>query len=242
MKGFILAAGVGSRLKPWTDYHPKALVPVGGVPMLERVVNKMHQAGIEEIAVNCFHFADQIKDFVKSKNWDIRIFDERPELLETGGAILNAADFIDGEEPILVHNADILSNADFIALKQSNRTSHALATLLVSNRKSSRKLIFDEDMRLAGWHSISSGEFRPEVIENKSGYCELAFSGIYIISPKIIHVMKENGWKDKFPIMDFFLSTLHNNFYSGFNQSDLLLTDVGKPESLNMANAQMHVS
>lgn len=236
MKGFIPAAGVGSRLKPWTDLHPKALAPVGGVPMLQRVIEKMYDNGITDITVNVYHFADQIIDFIKSKGWDIKISDERPELLETGGALLKAEKFLCGDEPVLVHNADILSNADFQTLLDDHRRKNAMATLLVSDRDSSRKLLFDDENRLKGWHSLTSGEYRPGNFIPDSSYSEKAFSGIYIVSPQIIDEMKRREFSGKFSIMDFFLTSLPSLPFYGSVRPDLKLIDIGKPDSLNRAN------
>ncbi|MCH5217959.1 MAG: NTP transferase domain-containing protein [Muribaculaceae bacterium] len=236
MKAFILAAGLGSRLKPWTDSHPKALVPIGGTPVLQLVVEKLRRAGISDITVNVYHFADQIIDFVKDRNWNINIVDERPTLLETGGAILNAAPFLDGDEDILVHNADILSNVDIPALSLAHKLRKADATLLVSDRRSSRKLVFGSDGRLEGWHSLSDDSFRPSDFKASPGSTELAFSGIYVISPAVIASMKSRGFSGKFSIMDFFLGSLSGLKLYGHNQEDLQLLDIGKPDSLNRAD------
>lgn len=234
MKGFILCAGLGTRLKPWTENHPKALFPIEGVPMLERVVEKMLGSGITDITVNVHHFADQIVNFIKDKGWkNIHISDETGELLETGGAILHAQKFLGANsEPILVHNVDILSNADFKQLAEEHSKSQRDATLLVSERNSSRRLVFNDEMRLAGWHSIATGEYRPENFNPENhkivSYHEYPFSGIYIINPQLIEKMKRGGWKGKFSIMDFFLATLHENIYKGYYKSDLWLEDIGK--------------
>ena len=236
MKGFILAAGMGTRLKPWTDHHPKALVPVRGVPMLERVYNKMRDNGIENITINCHHFADQIIEFVEEKGWNANIVKEEPLLLETGGAILNAAPFLEGEEPILVHNVDILSDADFKALEKAYCYNSNDAVLLVSDRESSRKLIFDSDMRLKGWRNLKTDQYRPEGFKPNGEYKELGFSGIYVISPSIITEMKKKEWEGRFPIMDFFLSTLKSLKYYGHTQKNLTLLDIGKPEALVVVN------
>lgn len=236
MKGFILAAGLGTRLKPWTDHHPKALAPVGGVTMLERIVEKFHKAGITDLTINCHHFADQIKQYIKEKEWSINIAEEIPELLETGGAILNASRYLAGDEPILIHNVDILSNANFKTLGEAHQKTGAMATLLVSDRKSTRKLIFDREERLIGWHSVSTDEYRPAGFRPETKDIEKAFSGIYVVSPAIINEMKERGWEGRFSIMDFFLSTLTDLSYRAHTQDDLSLIDIGKPDSLNRAN------
>ena len=236
MKGFILAAGIGSRLKPWTDHHPKALAPVDGIPMLQRVVEKMYQSGISDITINVYHFADQIIDFIRSKGWNINISDERQQLLETGGAILHASRFMEGEQPVLVHNADILSNADFTQLEKAFKESRAAATLLVSPRESSRKLIFNPEMSLIGWHSLKNDSYKPEDFKPSKLDREFAFSGIYIISPKLPEKIKSQGFEGRFSIMDYFLDTLKENRYSGILKEDLRLIDIGKPDTLETAN------
>lgn len=233
MKGFILCAGLGTRLKPWTDRHPKALFPVDGIPMLERIVEKMQSSGITDITVNVHHFADQIIDFINKKGWtEIKISDETDELLETGGAILHAQPFLTADSnPILVHNVDILSDADFSQLAEAHSGSERDATLLVSERESSRRLVFDPEMRLAGWHSLTSNEYRPEgfdVIRKRGEFQEFPFSGIYIINPTLIEKMKKEGWEGKFSIMDYFISTLSKNKYIGYLKSGLSLKDIGK--------------
>lgn len=235
MKGFILAAGMGTRLKPWTDFHPKALVPVAGVPMLERIIRKMVASGVEDITVNVFHYADQIYDFIKEKFPQVKISDERPELLETGGAILHAARLIEGKDPVLIHNADILSNADFKRLLYYHEKSGGMSTLLVSSRESGRKLVFDSESRLIGWHSLKQNFYRPENFFPSSKDRELAFGGIYIISPEIIQYMRSKGWEGKFSVMDFFLSTLSEQNYYACIQENLKILDIGKPDSLNRA-------
>lgn len=236
MKGLILAAGLGSRLKPWTDSHPKALVPVGGVPMLERLVSKMLSSGITDITVNVYHFADQIIDFINHKGWEIKISDERPNLLETGGAILHAAQLLEGDEPILVHNADILSNLSFDDIMNFHLNNGADASLVVSKRDSSRKLIFDREGNLKGWHSIKDNSYKPFAFIPADDDLELAFSGIYVISPSLISKMKIGGWSGKFSIMDYFLSSLNENRYKAFPGDNLQIIDIGKPDSLNRAN------
>ena len=236
MKGFILAAGLGSRLKPWTDHHPKALAPVGGVPMFQRVIEKMFASGISDITVNVYHFADQVLDFIKSKGWKINISDERPELLETGGALLHAEKYLQGEEPILVHNADILSNIDLLEIIKYHNLNDTDATLLVSERESTRKLIFSNDMRLRGWHSLKEDKYRPEGFSLTDNDVQLAFSGIYVVSADIFRKMKENGWNGRFSIMDYFIETLEENKFMGYFAPNLNLIDIGKPDSLNRAN------
>lgn len=238
MKGFILAAGFGSRLKPWTDIHPKALVPVCGIPMLERIVNKFYSYGIDDITVNCHHFSSQIVEFIHEKGWNINIVEEIGQPLETGGAILNAAPFLEGDEPVLVHNVDILSNVDFQELREAFKISGSDAMLLVSERDSSRKLIFDNNWKLRGWHSLKSGEFKPVSFVDDPSFKEFAFSGIYIISPDLIEGMRRLGWEGKFSIIDFFLSTLNRFNFTGYLKKNLDIIDIGKPETLKLAETK----
>ena len=151
MKAMIFAAGLGTRLKPLTDTMPKALVPIAGKPLLEHIITKLIAAGFDEIIVNVHHFADQIVDFLKSKNnfgIRIEISDETDLLLETGGGIKHASAFFDDGKPFLVHNVDILSNLDLSDFYQTSLKNNGLATLLVSERNSSRYFLFDDNAKL----------------------------------------------------------------------------------------------
>ena len=157
MKAMIFAAGLGTRLRPLTDNMPKALVPVAGKPMLERVILRLKEAGFNEITVNIHHFGEQIIDFLRAHDnfgTEIHISDERGMLLDTGGGIKKARPFLDGQEPFLVHNADILTDIDLAGLYRHHLESDAESTLLVSERKTSRYLLFDDDYHLHGWINI----------------------------------------------------------------------------------------
>ena len=242
MKAMILAAGLGTRLKPWTLEHPKALVPVGGVPMLERVIGRLRDEGYDDIVVNIHHFGDQIIDFVKSKDFGVRISvsDERGRLLDTGGGILYA-DSLLGGDPVLVHNVDILSNANLRNLMDVHMKGEAAATLLVSDRDSSRKLIFDERMELKGWHNVEKDLWRPSDIVQLVGeglpkpWKEKAFSGIYVMSGKMREEMRSLFSDAPFPIMDYFLSEKRRERVEGYLSVELELIDIGKPETLAKA-------
>lgn len=238
MKAFILAAGLGTRLKPWTLYHPKALVPVKGIPMLQRVIDRVREYGFEEIVVNVHHFAEQIEEFFDTNpiGHNVRISDEREALLETGGAVLNAADQLtDGSSPFLVHNVDILSNAPLDKLMKAHERGGAVATLLVSNRASSRKLVFDSDGRLKGWHHMDKDLFRPEGMKIEAGDCEMAFSGIYILSGEVAALMSKYGFSGRFSIIDFFLEICPKYHIQAFTVPSLQLIDIGKPATLQRA-------
>ena len=223
-QAMIFAAGLGTRLKPLTDTMPKALVRVGGQPLLWHVIQKLKTAGYERIVVNVHHFADQIVDYLRLNNnfgLDFRISDETSQLLETGGGIKKALPLFDPTEPILIHNVDILSNLDLSNL-------HADAPLLVvSQRKTKRYLQFDDTMRLTGWKNVETGE-----VKGREGH-PLAFSGIHVFHPSLIPLLDE--WPDRFPIIDFYLSICHRSRIVGLVKNDLQLMDVGKIETLDQA-------
>lgn len=236
MQAMILAAGLGTRLRPWTLHHPKALVPVGGVPMLERVIMRLKDQGFGKIVVNVHHFADQIEAFLSANDFgvEIAVSDERGLLLDTGGAILHAAPLFDSG-PVLVHNVDILSNADLSGLVRVHTLSGADSTLLVSGRKSSRKLIFDEGMRLCGWHDLKENVYKPEEFIWKEGCREYAFSGIHVVGERALEEMRRREPEPKFSIIDFLLSSRHKCKVRGYLQEGLELIDIGKPETLERA-------
>lgn len=238
MKAIILSAGLGTRLKPWTDSHPKALVPVKGVPMLERVIISLRTQGFDDIVVNVHHFADQILEFLNSKDLGVKISisDERDRLLDTGGAILKAAELLRLDEgPALIHNVDILSDSDLRGLMAAHIHSGADSTLLVNDRNSSRKLIFDQEMNLRGWHHLSEDRYLPKGFVPEAEDRELAFSGIHVIGDKIVREMKRIEKDPKFPVMDFLLSPLHTCKVKGYEQDSLKLLDIGKPATLSQA-------
>lgn len=240
MKAMILCAGLGTRLKPWTLSHPKALVPVAGVPMLKRVADRLVGMGFDEIVLNVHHFSDQIVSFVKSGEMptdNIHISDESEFLLDTGGGILNAESFLAKDErPFLVHNVDILSNADLVSLYEHHSVSGNDVTLLVSDRDSSRKLVFDSSYALKGWINLSSDKIRPESLRMDDTDIVEAFSGVYVMSPKVLKKMREHGFNGKFPIMDFFLSGFPDVKIGGMSCENLRIMDIGKPETLEQAN------
>ena len=162
MKAMIFAAGLGTRLKPFTEAHPKALFPVAGVPLLKRVASRLFEGGIESLVINTHHFAGQIEEYVSRDpllSTRCTLSPEPGLLLETGGGILNARQYLEGSGPFLAHNVDVLSNLDLHRFIADHRPD-ALATLVVSERKTSRYLLFDEEMRLTGWTDLRTGEVR----------------------------------------------------------------------------------
>ncbi|MGL5561667.1 MAG: nucleotidyltransferase family protein [Tannerellaceae bacterium] len=237
MKAMIFAAGTGSRLKPLTDTKPKALIEVGGKPLLQHVIEKLKASGFTYIVINVHHLADQIIDFLQANGnfgIDICIADERDYLLDTGGGIKNARHLLEGEEPFLIHNVDILSNVDLKEVYESHINSEALATLVVSKRKTSRYLLFDKQNRLSGWKNKETGEIKSYFPDfDPSRYEEYAFSGIHVLSPEIFEWMDE--WTGKFPIINFYLSIAAKADLRAYPAEHLQLLDVGKPETLQQA-------
>ena len=236
----IFAAGLGTRLKPLTDSMPKALVPVAGKPMLEHVIIKLKNAGFHEIVINVHHFADQIIHFLKEKDnfgITIHISDETDCLLDTGGGIKKASSFFTDGEPILIHNVDILSNMDLKGLYTYHQTSGNDATLLVSSRKTARYLLFNHENRLCGWINKDTHQTKPEnFIYKPEEQKEYAFSGIHVISPTLFNYMGDD-WSGKFSIMDFYLQNCSKARLGGYTTDNLQIIDIGKPETLEKAEA-----
>ncbi len=235
-QAMIFAAGLGTRLKPLTDTMPKALVPVGGQPLLWHVIMKLKAAGFERIVVNVHHFAQQIIDYLQAnRNFglDIRISDERSRLLETGGGIKKALPLFDQQSPILIHNVDILSNLDLAGdLLSSECPPDAL--LVVSQRQTKRYLLFDDEQLLDGWTNVETGEVKsPYPGLDPSGLRQLAFSGIHAIWPMVFPLFQE--MPERFSIIDFYLKFCHQYAFIGHEQKDLRLLDVGKIDTLEQA-------
>ena len=233
MQSMIFAAGLGTRLKPLTDRIPKALVRVGGKPLIEYVLKNLVAAGSKRIVVNVYHFANQIIEYLQQNDFgvDIRVSDETEMLLDTGGGIKNAAPFFNTSEPVLIHNVDILSNVDLRALYnyacEAEIEQKVDAVLLVSLRKTKRYLIFNKDMRLVGWTNVDTGEV-------KSPYetlHELTFTQPYDNN----NVTNEHS--AKFPIMDFYLQYAKDLHFVGKVKNNLKLMDVGKLDTLAEADA-----
>ncbi len=241
MKALIFAAGLGTRLKPLTDTLPKALVEVGGKPMLEHVILNLKAQGFTDIVINIHYLGEQIINFLNAHDnfgVNIGISDERGEVLETGGGILKAADLLDDGEPFLVHNSDILTNVDLRQLYQQHIDSQADATLLVDHRDTSRYLIFDHANTLCGWINKKSGEQKPE------GFCydptlheSWAFGGVHVISPTLLRFMREDGWSGKFSIIPFYLSVCRKaRLMASPINPDRYWFDIGKMETLQEAD------
>ena len=267
-QAMIFAAGLGTRLKPLTDTMPKALVPVGGHPLLDINIERLHQQGYNRFVVNVHHFAQQIIDHVSTHyspltTHQILISDESDRLLDTGGGLKKAAPLFHDDEPILIHNVDILDNVDYEWFRRQHEPDED-AVLLVSRRKTKRYLLFDSSMRLMGWINIETGEVKSpypwlrtlsEELRVKSEEfaaaaerCAannyqfsilnyqlnaFAFSGIHSFSPRLFPLMER--FPDKFSIIDFYLSTCHRARIYGCVKDDLQVLDVGKLDALDKA-------
>lgn len=249
----IFAAGLGTRLKPLTDTVPKALVTVGGRPLLDIVVRRLLAAGYTRFVVNVHHFSQQIRDYVATCDYApmVSFSDETAQLLETGGGLKAAAPLFADNEPILIHNVDILDNVDYDWFSLQHLDDED-AVLLVSRRKTKRYLLFDASMRLMGWTNTETGEVRsphPWLRTAEVTFGEdlqvhtdtnvqlyaFAFSGIHSFSPRLFPLME--CFPERFPIIDFYLSVCHRSRIVGCVKADLHLLDVGKLDSLEQAEA-----
>jgi len=228
-KAMILAAGLGSRLKPLTDHQPKALLEWKGKPLLEHVVTKLKSAGFTSIVINVHHHAALIMDFVKQKESfgiEIEFSHEKDELLDTGGGIANASWFFD-KEPFLVYNVDISSNIDLRAMYQDHLASGATATMAVKERVTSRSLLMSKDGYLKGWRDNRTGE---TILTGTSadGLIPIAFSAIHIMDPRVFELFPEEKC---FPLMPFYLELAKTDPVHLYRHDRDSWTDMGKMES-----------
>ena len=260
-QAMIFAAGMGTRLKPLTDRMPKALVPVGGRPLIDIVVSRLLATGLyDRFVVNVHHFAQQIIDYIGTTNYAslVQFSDETDELLETGGGLKKAASLFTSDDPILLHNVDILDNVDYEWFSRQHLPEED-AVLLVSKRQTKRYLLFNSGMRLMGWFNRETGEVRSpfpwlreaditldeqlnvraaadsSLFTLNSSLHAFAFSGIQSFSPRLFPLMER--FPDCFGIMDFYLQTCHRAHIFGCVKNDLRLLDVGKLDSLEQAES-----
>lgn len=264
MKAMIFAAGLGTRLKPITDTLPKAMVPLCGKPLIEHVSRRLMTFGIDEVVVNVHHFADTIEAWVAEKEWIctdplckgtgmllVQVSDERKLLLETGGAVLHARRYLEGCGHFLIHNVDIMSNADLNWL-EDQVSEDALATLMVSDRPTKRFLLFEPGtMRLVGWHNTDTGDYSlindALKIEDCLAY---GFSGIHIMSDKVFGLMDEYVAERgltvdpeagvRFPVMSFYLWAARRVPINGVVAQNLNFLDVGKLDTLKQAEEMIN--
>lgn len=235
MKAMIFAAGLGSRLKPWTDARPKALVLVNGKSLLQRNIGYLQNHGIFEVIINVHHFADQIVDAVEKNNgWGsaITISDEKDAVLETGGGLQKASWYFEGEADFVVMNVDILTDMDLSAMIRQHLQLHSLATLAVSDRDTSRYFLFDKDAVLSGWRNVTNG--KEKIVRNADILIQKAFSGIHVINSFLLSQMKREG---KFSMVDVYLDLAKSHIISSYDHTGAQMIDVGRPESILKAEA-----
>lgn len=229
MKAMIFAAGMGTRLKPFTDSHPKALAQVNGVPLLERNIKYLQGYGINDFVINIHHFGGQILAFLaENDNFgaNIEISNESEELLETGGGLLFAKRFLENEKTFLIMNVDILTDLNISNFIRLHETKGAMITLAVSDRDSSRKLLFNDNMYLKGWKNLKDN--KKKVVGGIFKLRELAFSGVHCVNSEIFEKMTRTG---KFSIMDEYMDLMKEDIIIGYQHTSNLI-DVGKPESI----------
>jgi len=234
MRAMILAAGLGTRLKPLTESTPKALVRVKDHTLLELQINKLKAEGFDQIIINVHHFAEQIKNYLKQNNFfncSIEISDESEKLLDTGGGLKKASYFFGENEPFLVYNVDILSNIKLKKLKEYHLASSSIVTLAIQKRNSSRKFLFNTDNTLCGWVNEKTGE---QIImkSDQSEFLQYAFSGVQIVDPKIFKYFPN---KNIFSLVELYLSTTGKEKISGYIHNEDLWIDIGKLENLDRA-------
>jgi len=242
MKAMILAAGLGTRLRPLTNDRPKALVEVGGRTMLEITLMRLRDAGIGEVIINVHHFGEMIVEFLKARgNFGMKIEISREEvLLDTGGGLKKAAWFLlesgdSAAEPFLLHNVDVISNIDLRRMAQAHIESNALATLAVQKRETSRYLLFDEKLRLCGRRA--GREQEPEIVRHAETLEPLAFSGIHVISPRFLAMLTEEG---VFSIIPSYLrAAAGGEEINGFRADEYYWRDLGKAEQVQQASEDL---
>lgn len=237
MKAMILAAGLGTRLRPLTNTLPKALVPVNGKPILEIILLRLKYSGFSEVIINVHHHYRQIMDFVQSKrNFGMKIVfsHEKERVLDTGGGIKNASWFLKGEEPFLVHNVDVISDIDLKALYAFHQQKTGLATLAVKGKDSPRSLLFDSSMRLCGWENTETSKKRIIPGLNNGPTLAIGFCGIHIIDPEIFEYMEGEAI---FSIITTYMEQAGNRAIYGFPVDDHLWIDIGSFEKLEYARS-----
>ncbi len=231
----IFAAGLGTRFKPWSDKHPKALARVNGKSLLQRNIEYLQQYGIRNVIVNVHHFADQVVDAVKQNDgWgsEIVISDETNELLETGGGLLKAKTLFNERERFITCNVDILTDLDLGQLITFHEKHKPLISFAVTDRKTSRYFLFDAENRLCGWRNVKTGEER--IVIEKPGLTEKAYSCVVVFEPEIFSLIPFRG---KFSLVEVYLKLAADHLILGYDHTGDRFVDVGKPESIAIAES-----
>ena len=232
-KAIIFSAGLGTRFKPFTDRHPKALAIVNGKSLLQRNIEYLQQYNISEVIVNIHHFPEQIIQVINANNgWgsNIIISDERDEVLETGGGLLKAKPLLNGTDPFLSLNVDVLTDLNINDLAAFHAQQKSLVSFGVTERKTSRNILLDADGRMCGWQNITTGE--EKIIIKKEIIKPFAYSCVVVYEPEIFSLITQQG---KFSIMDTYLDLCADHTISGYNHTGDRWIDVGKPESVGIA-------
>jgi N-acetyl-alpha-D-muramate 1-phosphate uridylyltransferase len=249
MQAMIFSAGLGTRFKPWTNSHPKALALVNGKSLLQRNIEYLQQYGIKDVIVNVHHFTDQIVEAVKKNNgWGSKILfsDETDKVLETGGGLLKAKDFFTPGEKFITCNVDILTNLDLNKVIAFHEQHKPLISFGVTNRKTSRYFLFDEKNRLCGWRNTKTGEERISILPSPQGVShetlggvrlEKAYSCVVVFEYEIFQLMKDYGFEGKYSLVDVYLKLAPEHLILGYDHTGDKLVDVGKPESIAIAES-----
>jgi|SRR5215831_6606177 len=230
MKAMILAAGLGTRLKPWTDKHPKALALVNGKSLLERNIQYLQQFGICEVIINVHHFANQIVAAIeKNKGWgsNISVSDETDTVLETGGGLKKAAHFFQNDNDFVLMNVDVLTDMPFDKMIAAHLSNMPLATIATTQRKTSRFFLFNEKDELCGWRNVETNA--EKIARPAKQYLQKAFSGIHLLNKKIFSYLTQEG---KFSMVDVYLEAAKTETIKSFDHSSSKFIDVGKPVSI----------
>ncbi len=239
MKAMIFAAGLGTRFKPWTEHHPKALALVNGKSLLQRNIEYLQQYGITDVVVNVHHFPDQIIEAVEvNKGWgsNILISDERDAVLETGGGLLKAKHLLEDDEPFVTINVDILTNLNLHQLLAYHQQHKPLVSFGVTNRTTARNFLFDANDQLCGWRNLTTGEEKgPVLLYDEAAKQQLvakAYSCVVVFEQRFFSLVKQTG---KFSLTEPYLDLAATHTILGYDHSGDVLVDVGKPESVAVA-------
>lgn len=232
MNAMIFSAGLGTRFKPWTNKHPKALAMVNGKSLLQRNIEYLRQFGIKKVIVNVHHFADQVIETVKANNsWgsSIVISDETNELLDTGGGLLQAKNLFTPGERFITCNADILTDLDINKLVNFHLDKKAIISFGVTDRNTSRYLLFDNGSRLCGWRNVNSGE--EKISRPSAELYQKAYSCVVVFEYEIFELMEQKSFSGKFSLIDVYLALAADHIIMGYDHTGDRFVDVGKPGS-----------
>jgi NDP-sugar pyrophosphorylase family protein len=238
MKAMILAAGLGNRLKNLTKYTPKALITISNRTLLEIIIENIKTQGIKDVIINVHHYAQQIIEYVNTKNkFGINIkFSQEKQLLDTGGGLKKASWFFDDGFPFLLYNVDVISNIDIAEMLDFHKKNNSVVSIAIRSRKTSRYFLFDISNRLAGWKNENTGE--KKVIKQTSDQLSpFSFMGIHIISPELFKYFPK---EDKFSIVDFYINLADDHKIMGFQADKYSWIDCGKPENLIIAERMLN--